>query len=48
MAIVMPTRWLAGITQDLAGYDFGVVDMGTVIDLMESAFLEVMEDGKSS
>ena len=48
MAIVMPTRWLAGFTQDLAGYDFGVVDMGTVIDLMESAFLEVTEDGKSS
>ena len=41
----MPTKWLAGNTQDLAEYDVGVTDMGTVVDLIESVFLEVMEDG---
>ncbi len=45
IAICIPTRWLAGKTQDLAGFQFGVRDMGRTVDLMEVAFekLDVME-----
>ncbi len=38
IAICIPTRWLAGKTQELAGFQFGVRDMGWTVDLMEEAF----------
>ena len=47
VALTMPTWQLAGKTQDLATYDWGVADMGLSVDLMEAAFLEVSEDGEN-
>ena len=46
VAITLPTRWLAGKTQDLVKYDWSVADMGLCVDLMEKAFLQVAEDGE--
>ena len=46
VAVTVPTLWLAGKTQDLAKYDWGVADMGLCVDLMEATFLEVSEDGE--
>ena len=46
IAITLPTWWLAGSTEDLANFDFGVLDMGKVIDLLEKAMVAVVEDGK--
>ncbi len=45
IAICIPTRWLAGKTQELVGFQFGVRDMGRMVDLMEDAFekMHVME-----
>ncbi len=37
VAICIPTRWLAGKTQELTEFQFGVWDMGRTIDLMEDA-----------
>ena len=47
MAIIMLLTWLAENTQDLAGYEFGRADMGAVVGLMASTFLEVMKDGNT-
>ena len=38
IAICIPTRYLAGNTEDLAAYNFGYYDMGTMLDLMEECF----------
>ena len=46
VAITLPTRWLAGKTQDLAKYDWGVAGMGVCVDLMEKAFQQVAKDGE--
>ncbi len=38
VAICIPTRWLADKTQELAKFQFGVRDMGRIVDLMEDSF----------
>ena len=45
IAVCLPTRWLAGNTRDLAEHDFGYFDMGTMLDLLDGAFGEILEDG---
>ena len=44
IAICMPVRWLAGKTESLLDYDFGYYDMGKALDIMESAFMEIIDD----
>lgn len=44
IAICMPVRWLAGKTESLSHYDFGYYDMGKALDIMESAFMEIIDD----
>ncbi len=44
-SICIPTRWLAGICQVLKSADFGVFDMGQTVDLMESTFESIAQDG---
>ena len=46
IAICIPTRWLAGKTQELAEFRFGVRDMGRTVDLMEEAFEKIANDGE--
>ena len=46
ISICLPTRWLAGKTEDLADHDFGYFDMGRVLDLMEDAFIKIADDGE--
>ena len=46
IAITLPTRWLAGNTEDLSEFEFGVLDMGIVVDLLEKAMISVSEDGE--
>jgi hypothetical protein len=46
IAICIPTRWLAGKTQELAGFQFGVRDMGQKVDLIEDAFGKIACDGE--
>ncbi len=38
--------WLSGNVQDLAKYAFGVLDMGDVVDTLESVMEEVAENGE--
>ena len=46
IAISMPrTRFLAGNTKDLAAYNFGDYDMGTMLDLMEECFVAITDNG---
>ena len=45
IAICVPTRWLAGKTHELKEYNFGYYDMGKALDLMETAFESVLNDG---
>ena len=42
----MPLRWLDANCGDLEQYDFGVADMATVVDIMDKAFLQVVNDGR--
>ena len=44
IAICIPVRWLAGKTETLLDYDFGYYDMGKALDIMESAFMEIIDD----
>ena len=44
IAICLPTRWLAGIVKDVGYYGFSY-DMGSVLDLMEDRFEEILNDG---
>jgi hypothetical protein len=44
ISICLPTRWLAGKTQDLADYDFGYYDMGLALDLMETSFESIIDE----
>jgi hypothetical protein len=46
IATWIPTRWLAGKTQALAEFQFGVQDMGWTVDLMEEAFEKIANDGE--
>ena len=46
ISICLPTRWLAGKTQDLSAYDFGYYDMGKALDLMETTFKSIVDDPK--
>ncbi len=46
VAICIPTRWLAGKTQKLTGFQLGVWVMGRTIDLMEDAFEKIAIDGE--
>jgi hypothetical protein len=46
VAICIPTRWLAGKTQELTEFYFGVWDMGRTIDLMDDAFEKNATDGE--
>ena len=46
ISICLPTRWLAGKTQDLAEYDFGYYEMGKALDLMETSFESIVDDPK--
>jgi hypothetical protein len=43
ISICLPTRWLAGKSQDLAEYNFGYCDMGLALDLMETAFESMID-----
>ncbi len=45
ISICIPTWWLAGNCQELKDADFGVFDMGHTVDLMESAFENIVLDG---
>ncbi len=44
VAITIPHRWLAGKCGDLDQYDFGLYDMGWCADLLESAFMEIVNN----
>ena len=47
VAICIPTRWLAGKTQELAEFQFGVRNMGRIpVNLMEDTFEEIANDGE--
>ena len=46
ISICMPLRWLAGHCGELSEYNFGVADMASVIDIMDAAFLQVLDDGE--
>jgi len=45
LAVMMPTRWLAGNTHKLADCKWGEKSMGRVIDLLHDAMLKVQSDG---
>ena len=42
ISVCLPTRWLAGNTQNLANYDFGYYDMGSAQDLMVMSSLRMV------
>ena len=46
ISVCMPLRWLAGNCGDLGEYGFGVADMATVVDLMDEAFFEMVNNGE--
>jgi hypothetical protein len=46
IATCITTRWLAGKTQELAEFQFGVRDMGRTVDLMKEAFEKIASDGE--
>ncbi len=45
LAVVLPTRWLAGNTHKLADCKWGEKSMGRVIDLLHDAMLKVQSNG---
>jgi len=45
LAVVLPTRWLAGNTHTLADCKWGEKSMGKVVDLLHDAMLKVQSDG---
>ena len=45
ISVCMPMRWLAGNCGDLTQYNFGVAEMGTVVDIMDKAFGQIVNDG---
>ena len=44
IAVCLPTRWLAASCEGLAEYDFGYFDMGTMLDLLDNTFGEILVD----
>ena len=46
ISVCLQTRWLSGNVEDLAKWDFGVLDMGDVVDTLEAAMEEIAGDGK--
>ena len=46
ISICLPLRWLVGHCGDLADYGFGVADMSEALDMMDSAFEEIVADGE--
>ena len=46
ISVCLQVRWLCGNAEDLGGYDFGVMDMGTVVDTLASAMEDVADNGK--
>ncbi len=46
MAVVVPMRWLAGKTHELAHCNWLERSMGRAVDLMYNAFVEVESDGE--
>ena len=44
VAIVMPVRWLAGKTHELAEHNWGARSMGRVADLLHSACSDILND----
>ena len=46
ISVGLEFRWLSGNVQDLVKYDFGVLDMGDVVDTLESVMEEVAENGE--
>ena len=46
ISVCLQTHWLSGNVEDLAECDFGVLDMGDVIDTLNGAMEEVARDGK--
>ena len=45
-SINLPMRWLAGKTHTLAEYDWSMRKMGTAIDRLHDALVEIEKDGK--
>eukprot|EP00956_Cyclotella_meneghiniana_P040421 scaffold194930_cov35-Cyclotella_meneghiniana.AAC.1 len=45
ISICVPTRWLAGKSHELKEYNFGYYNMGKALDLMETAFESIINDG---
>ena len=46
MAVVVPMRWLAGKTHELANRNWSERLMGRALDLMYNAFVQVESDGE--
>ena len=46
MAVVVPMRWLAGKTHELAHRNWSKRSMGRAVDLMYNAFVQVESDGE--
>ena len=46
MAVVVPMRWLAGKTHELAHCNWSERSMGRAVDLMYNAFVQVESDGE--
>ena len=46
IAVVVPMRWLAGKTHELAHGNWSERSMGRAVDLMYNAFVEVDLDGE--
>ena len=45
ISVCLPVRWLSGNTEELAKWDFGVLDMGKVCDMLEEAMIEIEATG---
>ena len=46
ISVCIPLRWLTGNTENLAQYNFGVLDMGRAVDLLEKAMLQVVDNSE--
>jgi hypothetical protein len=46
ISVCLQVRWLSGNAEDLGDYDFGVMDMGTVVDTLASAMEDVADNGE--
>ena len=44
--IVLPLQWLAGNCEHLSKWEFGVLYMPDVVDLMDKAFAKIQRYGK--